>query len=56
MQSSFLTPTIGLLLQDLGPYGQSAVDNEKPEGDQWHKVIELVRSIHYHAQHQDQKV
>lgn len=51
-----MTPTVGLLLKDLRPHGQRAVDNDKPEGYQWDKVIELVGSVHYHTQHQDQEV
>lgn len=54
--ASILTPTVGLLLKDLRPHGHRGVDDDKPEGDQWDKVIELVRSVHYHTQHQDQEV
>lgn len=53
---SLLTPTVGLLLQDLRPHGQGSVDDGEPEGDQRHKVIELVGPVHHHAQDQDQEV
>ena len=51
-----MTPTVGLLLQDLRPHGQRGVDDDKPEGDQRDEVIELVRSVHHYAQHHDQEV
>lgn len=45
-----------MLLQNLRPGGQRRVDDHEPEGDQWHKVVELVGSVHDHTQHQHQEV
>lgn len=53
---SSTTLTVGFLLQDLRPHGQHGVDDDKPEGDQRDKVIELVRPVHHHTQNQDQEV
>lgn len=49
-------PTVGLFLHNLRPHGQSAVDEDEPEADQWDKVIELVGSVHHHTQQQHQEV
>lgn len=49
-------PTVGLLLKDLRPHSQRAVDDDKPEGDQRDKVIKLVGSVHHHTQNQHQEV
>lgn len=51
-----LTPTVSRLLKDLRPHSHCGVDDNKPECDQGNKVIELVRSVHYHTQHQHQEV
>lgn len=53
---SNLTPTVSRLLKDLRPHSHCGVDDNKPECDQGNKVIELVRSVHYHTQHQHQEV
>lgn len=47
------TPTVCSFLKDLRPQGQCGIDDDKPEGNQWHKVIELIGPVHNHTQHQN---
>jgi len=48
--------TICFLLDYLRPHSQGGINDHKPDSNEWHKVVELVWSVHHYAQYHNQEI